>query len=105
MARPRRLAWRSEGGDWALSAGRTGRFLRSFYRPARGAGSETEEGHEGLCEEEGDRWYAVIYEGVDPATGESDGAGILPGLSELTPSGSQQSWRRGRTAAKRRHAP
>jgi hypothetical protein len=54
------------------SSGEHGVTLPPILLRARGssAGLETEEDHEGLrARRKGDRWYAVIYEGVDPATG------------------------------------
>jgi hypothetical protein len=45
-----------------------GLFYRSFYRvPILGAGRRNIV--KGYVAHKGDRWYAVIYEGLDPVTG------------------------------------
>jgi hypothetical protein len=38
----------------------------------------------------GNRWYAIIYEGIDPVTGGNDEAGMPPAPSAPTPNGSRQ---------------
>jgi hypothetical protein len=45
----------------------------------------------GYVANKGGRWYAVVYEGLDPVTGRERVAGIRPALSAPT----RRSWRRG----------
>ncbi len=52
-------------------------FYRSFY-PAPKVGAEKGEDHEGLRGTQGNRWYAVIYEGLDPVTGRERRSCIQP---------------------------
>lgn len=44
-------------------------FYRPFYRVPRGGNLEGEAIVKGHVASKGDRWYAVIYEGLDPVTG------------------------------------
>src|SRR5438105_1627884 len=45
------------------------RFNRSFYRFAAVADRKEEPRMKGYVARKGNRWYAVIYEGIDPVTG------------------------------------
>ena len=53
----------------------------------------------GYVTRKGDRWYAVIYEGIDPSPAGNDAAGTPPAPSALTPSGLPHDWRRRPTVA------
>ena len=44
-------------------------FYRSFYRVPKVGNPEGEVIMKGYVAKKGDRWYAVIYEGLDPVTG------------------------------------
>jgi hypothetical protein len=44
-------------------------FYRSFYRVSEGRRLEKENLMRGYVACKGDRWYAVVYEGLDPVTG------------------------------------
>jgi hypothetical protein len=46
----------------------------------------------GYVARKGDRWYAVIYEGLDPVTGRERRGGTLPGPAGRTPSGWRRAW-------------
>ena len=59
----------------------------------------------GYVARKGNRWYAVIYEGLDPITGEDGGAGIQPARFEPTPNVSRRDWRASMTAATTRFVP
>ncbi|HEX9762450.1 MAG TPA: N-terminal phage integrase SAM-like domain-containing protein, partial [Acidimicrobiia bacterium] len=45
------------------------RFYRSFYRVSEGREPERRRNVKGYVARKGNRWYAVIYEGLDPVTG------------------------------------
>ena len=62
------------------------RFYRSFYRvPSIAATREGGLVMKGYVARKGDRWYAVIYEGLDPVTGRERRVGTRPARSAPTP--------------------
>ena len=73
-------------------------FPRSFPRLARRASDETEEAMKGHARRKGDRWYAVIYEGIDPVTERSVEAGTRQEPNAPMPNGSPHSGRDRRVA-------